>query len=125
MTWWLDCKKVEQWMNTTNATNANSKVPCWNANKIRTELGYAAKLGFNFVRVFAHNVAFEQNALNKDYDFEKLEEFIEIARSVGIKYVMPVIFDSCSVGFAPQCTNASWFPVDNLTAHCWVPSPGY
>ena len=92
ITWWLDCKKVREVTNETDVP-----IPCWNPTKIRTELGYAAKLGFNFVRVFAHNIAFEP-PLNPNYDFSKLEEFIKIAHDAGIR-VMPVVFDSCSVGF--------------------------
>lgn len=63
----------------------------WSPDVIDRELGWAADLGMNIVRVFLHNLAYEQDT--QGY-FQRLEHFLQIADKHQIK-VMFVFFDSC------------------------------
>lgn len=63
----------------------------WSPEIIDRELGWAADLGMNIVRVFLHNLVYEQD---KEGYLNRLLHFLEIADKHQIK-VMFVLFDSC------------------------------
>lgn len=63
----------------------------WSPEVIDKELGWAESLGMNIVRVFLHNIVYEDDT--QGY-FERIDRFLHIADSHGIK-VMFVLFDSC------------------------------
>ena len=58
---------------------------------IDRELGWAAKLGFNTIRVFLHDLVWHDDA--KGFA-RRIDEFLGIAQRHGIK-VMLVLFDNC------------------------------
>jgi hypothetical protein len=47
-----------------------------------------AQVGFNFIRVFLHNLPFESN----NYDFHNIERLIELAHEAGIVVLLQVTF---------------------------------
>lgn len=85
---------------------------------IDRELGWAAGLGFNVVRVYLHDLAYEQNP---DAFLNRIDQYLEIADSHGIR-TMFVIFDDCwldnpKAGKQPE----PWAGVHNSA---WLQSPG-
>jgi len=85
---------------------------------IDKELGWAADIGFNTVRVYLHDLAWESDAEG----FKKrINQFLEIADKHGIK-PMFVIFDDCwnenpKIGKQPE-------PVPGVHNSGWLQSPG-
>ncbi|MBS0262455.1 MAG: cellulase family glycosylhydrolase [Planctomycetes bacterium] len=82
------------------------------------ELGFAEKLGFNSVRVFLHDLLWQQDQAGF---LGRCEEFLKIADRHGIK-VMFVLFDSCwhpqpKLGKQPA-------PLPHTHNSGWVQSPG-
>ncbi len=77
-------------------SDAINQIEMWspdsfNAELIDKELGYAKKIGFNIMRVFLHELVWE-NA--PEAFFKNIDKYLEIADKHGIK-TMFVIFDSC------------------------------
>lgn len=58
---------------------------------IRRELGYAAKIGMNLMRVFLHDLLFEQDPAGF---LDRIDEYLRISDSLGIKTAF-VFFDDC------------------------------
>ena len=79
----------------------------FNPAQIQQELSWAQKLGFNTLRVFLHDLLWQQD---KSGFLARLDQFLDIAqqRQIG---VMLVLFDSC------------WFPFPYL-GHQRAPEPG-
>ena len=85
---------------------------------ITRELGYAAALGLNLMRVFLHDLLWEQDA---DGFCRSLDRYLDIADGMGIKTLF-VIFDDCwgqQFRLGPQ-------PAPQPATHNsgWVQSPG-
>ncbi len=85
---------------------------------INKELGWAEELGFNVVRVFLHDLAYEQDP---DGFLKRMDRYLQIADKHGIK-TMFVIFDDCwlddpKAGKQPE----PWPGVHNSG---WLESPG-
>jgi hypothetical protein len=85
---------------------------------IDRELGWASELGFNVVRVYLHDLAYDQDP--KGF-LKRMDRFLRIADSHGIKTLF-VIFDDCwlsepKIGKQPE----PWPGVHNSG---WVESPG-
>ncbi|MBN2375438.1 MAG: cellulase family glycosylhydrolase [Sedimentisphaerales bacterium] len=85
---------------------------------IERELGWAAKLGFNVVRVYLHDLAYDQDP---DGFLRRMDMFLGIASAHGIKPLF-VIFDDCwlpdpKIGKQPE----PWPGVHNSG---WLESPG-
>lgn len=85
---------------------------------IDKELGWAESLGFNTIRVYLHNLLWQND---KDGLFDRMEQFLDIADSHDIK-VMFVLFDSCwlanpKAGKQPE-------PTPFVHNSQWVQSPG-
>lgn len=85
---------------------------------IQRELGWANKLGFNTVRVYLHDLAWEQNPV----EFKaRLDNFLKIASGNKISTLL-VLFDDCwntdpKVGKQPE-------PIQGVHNSGWVQSPG-
>ena len=86
---------------------------------IDKELGWAAALGFNTIRVFLHHLVWEQN--HEAY-LQRIDQFLNIATKHGIKSML-VLFDSVwdpnpKLGKQPE-------PKLNVHNSGWVQCPGY
>jgi len=86
---------------------------------IDKELGWAADLGFNTIRVFLHHLVWEQN--HEAY-LQRIDQFLTIAHKHGIR-AMLVLFDSVwdpnpKLGKQPE-------PKLNVHNSGWVQCPGY
>lgn len=125
-------QKSEAWM--TNAgwlvgcnyipANAINQIEMWGEESfspalIDKELGWAASLGFNTVRVFLHHLVWEENS---EAFLGRIREYLSIAHSHGIR-TMFVLFDAVwnpfpRPGIQPQ-------PKHNVHNSGWVQCPGY
>ncbi|MFA6563667.1 MAG: sulfatase-like hydrolase/transferase [Verrucomicrobiia bacterium] len=82
------------------------------------ELGWAASLGFNSVRVFLHHLLWEQDP--KGF-LDRLDKFLAVADKHGIG-VMFVLFDSCWDPFPKLGKQRE--PKPGLHNSGWVQTPG-
>ena len=85
---------------------------------IDRELGYAASVGMNIMRVFLHNLLWQQDSAGF---LSRLDTYLSIASSHGIG-TMFVLFDSCWNPFpvlGPQPA-----PVPGIHNSQWVQAPG-
>ncbi len=85
---------------------------------IRRELGYAKSIGMNMMRVFLHDLLWEQDA---DGLLARMDEYLTVSDEMGIK-TMFVFFDDCwndtfSLGKQPD-------PVPLSHNSGWIKSPG-
>jgi len=90
----------------------------FNAAEIDRELGWAQSIGMNTMRVFMHDLLWEQDA---DGYKQRIDQFLTIASRHGIKPIF-VIFDSCWDPFpvlGPQHK-----PTPGVHNSGWVQSPG-
>lgn len=85
---------------------------------ISRELGWAAKLGMNTMRVYLHDLLWQQDAAGFQ---QRLEMFLSIASRYGIR-PMFVLFDSCWDPF-PK-TGKQREPQPYVHNSGWVQSPG-
>ena len=95
---------------------ARNDVQLWmdyDSSVIDRELGYAARLKLNTVRVFLNQLVFEKQPTKFLADFE---DFLALCDKHQIK-AMPVLFDSC---FDPQSVD-----LKNYANLNWIPSPGF
>jgi hypothetical protein len=90
--------KKEGWLVGCNFTpsTAINQLEMWQADTfdaatIDRELGWAGQLGFNSVRVFLHNLLWEQDA---DGFLNRMDQFLASAHKHHIKAIF-VLFDSC------------------------------
>ena len=125
------CEKAEQWYDRQPwllgcnfiPSNAINQLEMWQADTfdaktIDRELQLAAGLGFNVVRVYLHDLAYQQDP---EGFLNRVEQFLKIADRHGIKTLL-VIFDDCwlaepKAGRQPQ----PWAGVHNSG---WLESPG-
>jgi hypothetical protein len=105
-------------------SNAINQLEMWQEETfspklIDKELGWAAGLGFNTVRVFLHQLLWEQNP---NGFMNRIDQFLDIASRHGIR-TMLVLFDSVwdpfpKLGKQPE-------PRHNVHNSGWVQCPGY
>ena len=105
-------------------SNAINQLEMWqeetfSPDLIDKELGWAADLGFNTIRVFLHQLSWEQNPQGFLY---RIDRFLGIASKHGIR-TMLVLFDSVwdpfpKLGKQPE-------PRNNVHNSGWVQCPGY
>lgn len=105
-------------------STAANQLEMWQADSfdeetIHRELGWAAGLGFNSVRVYLHDLAWKQD---RDGFFGRIDRFLGIAAGFGISTLM-VIFDDCwdpqpRPGKQPE-------PLPGAHNARWLASPGY
>jgi hypothetical protein len=117
--------KQEGWLVGCNFTpsSAINQLEMWQADTfdprtIDRELGWAHDLGFNSVRVFLHDLLWQQNT---NAFLQRMDRFLELADKHEIR-VMFVIFDSCwdpdpHLGKQPE-------PRPHVHNSGWVQSPG-
>ena len=127
---WSDVK-VKEWCAETgwlrgcnfNPSTAINQLEMWQQDTfdpatIDRELGWAADLGFNSMRVYLHNLAWEADA---DGLKKRMNEFLEIATKHNIS-TMFVLLDDCwgnnpQIGKQPD-------PIPGVHNSGWVQSPG-
>jgi len=127
---WSDAKAKawyakESWIVGSNYVPANAinQLEMWQSDtfdpqRIDRELGWAQALGMNTMRVFLHDLLWEQDAAG----FKKrIDQFLSIASKHGIKPIL-VLFDSCwdpEPRLGPQHE-----PIPGVHNSGWVQSPG-
>lgn len=85
---------------------------------INRELGYAASIGMNIVRVYLHDLAWTQDPSGFK---ARIDTFLTIADRHGIR-ALPVIFDDCWNDNPHTGTQPA--PVPGVHNSGWVKSPG-
>jgi hypothetical protein len=106
-----------------NPANTINQLEMWQAETfdpatIDKELGWARAIGMNTMRVYLHNLLWEQDA--KGFK-QRIDKFLSIAAKHGIK-PMFVLFDSCwdpEVKLGPQRP-----PIPGVHNSGWVQAPG-
>jgi hypothetical protein len=104
-------------------STASNQLEMWqpetfDTTTIRRELGWAAGIGMNTVRVYLHDLLHEQDSTGL---YNRIDAFLEIAASLNIR-PMFVLFDSVWDPFpkaGPQRT-----PTPHVHNAGWVQSPG-
>ena len=90
----------------------------WDRETVDRELGWAAEIGFNTVRVYLHDLLWSQDA---DGFLGRIEEFLDIADRHGVATIF-VLFDGVwhpvpQLGAQPR-------PIPHTHNSGWVQSPG-
>src|SRR6185295_1687727 len=85
---------------------------------IDRELGWAESIGFTCMRVFLHQIPFEQD---KDGFLKRMEKYLELADKHKIKTLF-VLFDSCWDPFPKAGKQRE--PKPHLHNSGWVQAPG-
>jgi hypothetical protein len=105
-------------------SNATNQLEMWQADtfdpaRIDTELGWAERIGMNTMRVFLHDLLWEQDSSGFK---QRIDTFLKIAGRHHIK-PMFVLFDSC---WDPNPKlGRQRAPRPGLHNSGWVQSPGY
>ena len=104
-------------------SNAINQLEMWQAETFdpvttQRELAWAASIGFNTVRTYLHDLAWEADASGFK---QRIHQFLEIASRHGIRPIL-VIFDDCwnsnpKIGIQP-------LPRPGIHNSGWVQSPG-
>jgi hypothetical protein len=100
-----------------NPSTAINQLEMWQSDTfdpetIDRELGWAAAIGMNCMRVYLHHVAWD---VDREGFKERMDQYLQIADSHGIKTIF-VFFD--------DCWNATWWPVNPIrNIHGMNPSP--
>jgi hypothetical protein len=115
----------QPWLVGANYTPANAinQLEMWQPATfdpvaIDRELGWANKLGMNTMRVFVHNLLWEQDAEGLK---QRMDQFLTIAQRHGIRPIF-VLFDSCwdpNPVVGPQHP-----PIPGVHNSGWVQGPG-
>ena len=100
------CNQLEMWQADT-----------FDPETIDRELQWASEIGFNIVRVFLHDMLWQQDSQGF---VKRIDQFLEIADKHNIK-VMPILLDSCwnplpKLGKQPE-------PKKHVHNVAWVQSP--
>lgn len=106
-----------------NPRTAINQLEMWQAetfdlDTIDQELGWAADLGMNTMRVYLHDLLHKEDAPGL---YQRMDQFLEVADKHGIKTLF-VLFDSCWDPF-PQ-TGEQRQPKAHVHNSGWVQSPG-
>lgn len=119
---WYD---AQPWLVGANflPSTASNQLEMWQAATFDTatinrELGWAAGLGMNTVRVYLHDLLYEQDSVGF---YDRMDTFLKIAGSHKIKPLF-VLFDSVWDPF-PK-TGAQRTPTPHVHNAGWVQSPG-
>ncbi len=104
-------------------STAGNQLEMWQAETFDTatinrELGWAAGLGMNTVRVYLHDLLYEQDSTGL---YERMETFLDIAGSHGIRPLF-VLFDSVWDPFPRPGKQRT--PTPHVHNAGWVQSPG-
>ncbi len=90
----------------------------WDPATIDKELAMAARLGFNLIRVYLHDLAYQQDP---DGFLKRIDTFLSIAEKHGIR-VMLVIFDDCWLAYPESGKQPE--PLPGVHNSGWLESPG-
>ena len=101
------CNQLEMWQADT-----------FDIGTIARELGWAAGLGFNSVRVYLHDLAWSQD---RDGFVARIDRFLEAAAGLGIRTLF-VLFDDCWDPYPRPGRQPD--PVPGIHNSRWVASPG-
>jgi len=119
--WYAD----QPWLVGCNFTpsTASNQLEMWQAETfdpetIERELRWASEIGMNTVRVFLHDLVWEDDA--KGFK-KRIDRFLAIADSVGIR-TMLVLFDDC---WYPPVPGPQADPVPGVHNSRWAQSPGH
>ncbi len=85
---------------------------------IDRELGFAASIGMNVMRVFLHNLLWQQDSAGF---LKRLDTYLSVSSAHGIR-TMLVLFDSCWNPFPALGTQPA--PVPGIHNSQWVQAPG-
>jgi len=104
-------------------STAINQLEMWQADTfdpetIDRELGYAADLGFNIVRVYLHDLAYKQDP---EGFLKRIDQYLGITEKHGIK-TMLVIFDDCWLDNAKPGKQPT--PLAGVHNSGWLESPG-
>ena len=104
-------------------STASNQLEMWQAETFDTttisrELGWAAGLGMNTVRVYLHDLLFEQDSAGF---YKRMDTFLDIAASHGIRPLF-VLFDSVWDPFPKP--GAQRTPTPHVHNAGWIQSPG-
>lgn len=117
--------KDQPWLVGANflPSTAINQLEMWQADTFDTltinkELGWAASLGMNTMRVYLHDLPFETDSAGF---FKRIDTFLEISKKHNIKPML-VIFDSCWDPFPVSGTQRAPKPFVHNSG--WVQSPG-
>lgn len=113
--WWVGCNFTP--------SNAINQLEMWQGDTfdpttIDRELGWAASIGFNTVRVFLHDLAWQADP---DGFKDRMDQFLSIAWQHSI-HTMFVIFDDC---WFPPKAGVQPEPVPGVHNSGWAQSPGH
>lgn len=122
--WW----DQQPWLMGANyvPSDAVNNIEMWrretfNPSLIRQELGWAADVGMNTLRVF---LSYAVWAHEGQQFLDTFEEFLQIAHECGHK-VLPILFDDCAFdGGADPVYGPQPDPIPGVHNSRWVPSPG-
>lgn len=122
----LEWQKKHGWLVGCNyiPATAINQLEMWQADTfdpetIDKELGWASGIGFNFVRVFLHDLLWEADSTGFA---QRMDTFLQICKKHDIK-VMFVLFDDCWYGNAQLGKQPD--PVPGLHNSGWLQSPTF
>ncbi|WP_460767562.1 cellulase family glycosylhydrolase [Niabella terrae] len=126
-----DSEKANQWYESQPwyvgsnflPSTAINQLEMWQAASFDTatidkELGWAASLGMNIMRVYLHNLVWQEDEAGF---YDRMDKFLEIADRHGIK-ILFTIFDSCWDPFPKAGKQRA--PQPHVHNSGWVQSPG-
>lgn len=118
--------KQQPWMVGANylPAYAINQLEMWQAEtfdaaQIDKELGWAEQIGMNTMRVFLHDLLYQQEA---EGFLKRIDQFLTIAKKHKIK-ILFVLFDSCWDPFPKLGTQRD--PKPGVHNSGWVQNPGY
>ncbi|MBW1879203.1 MAG: hypothetical protein JRJ84_12645, partial [Deltaproteobacteria bacterium] len=119
---WYDAQPWLVGCNFTPSTAVN-QLEMWQGetfdpDTLDRELGWAADLGFNIVRVFLHDLTWKDDAVGFR---DRIDRFFGIADRHGLQ-TMPVLFDDC--WFPDPTSGQQPEPVPGVHNSRWAQSPG-
>lgn len=121
--WWA-ARTVPIGCNYVPSTAVNSTemwaATTFDADVIDRELGWAAALGLDAVRVFLQFHVHDDDGAGH---LERLGRFLDLADTHGID-VMPILFDDCAFGGASPTRGPQPDPLPLVHNSRWTPSPG-
>jgi hypothetical protein len=89
----------------------------YNRSQIAAELGFAAKAGFNAVRIFLSTLPWLKDAAAFTSNLRHLIDTLELLNLTS----QLVVFDSC---FGNVTANVSWIDSGLYKNYSWIPNPG-
>lgn len=102
-------------------TTAMWRAASFDASTIERELGWAAAVGLNSVRVFLQYLVWAEDPTGQRLHFARL---LDLARRHGLS-VVPCLFDDCAFSGRQPTLGPQPPPVPGVHNSGWTPSPGH